>query len=151
MEALHHQAKQTLLEETLEQFTAPLSWLSFLSSNSSALPSSSLTDGKVSLNKFSQWQRPTEKLHEIRQRQSGQVMFEEYDCKINNKSTAIYRLGLASRRAISKACFCQAFEDMLCKREEAEEPLFHKGRLISGDCGAYGCWVLEAEEGWDLT
>lgn len=70
--------------------------------------------------------------------------------KINNISTAIYRFGVASRRAISKACFCQAFVHVLCKREEAGEPGFHKGRLISGECGAYGCWVFEAEEGWDL-
>lgn len=30
-------------------------------------------------------------------------------------------------------------------------PFCTKGRLISGLCGAFGCWVFEAKEGWDLT
>lgn len=30
-------------------------------------------------------------------------------------------------------------------------PFSTKGRLISGLCGRFGCWVFEAEEGWDLT
>lgn len=56
LEVLHQQAKQT--EEMLEEFAAPLSWLSFLSppsSNSSGVPSCSLTDSKVSLSITSVW------------------------------------------------------------------------------------------------
>lgn len=42
-------------------------------------------------------------------------------------------------------CTCCAIEG------KQGNPFSTKGRLISGLCGAFGCWVFEAKEGWDLT
>lgn len=84
-------------------------------------------------------------------------------CFTTNVFATSCRFGFVSRREINKVHFHQVYVKRVnvpgslclctcCATERKQgNPFSTKDRLISGLCGAFGCWVFEAKEGWDLT